>query len=131
MDTRLLTILKEVAYGELAYDDQASWCLYGECTAGDTYPKYSLAVHTCDCPVTYARQLLSEAGTPALLYRIEWEYFDRRTNEWVQASTSYRIAYSEDEVRPLFPEHTDFSVKGIPRRNVRILCLGEAQDLLK
>jgi hypothetical protein len=131
MDERILAILKEVAYGELCSDDGSSYCIYGNCSAWDSSANYGNAVHDAECIVTVARQLLKEQGIPLLVYQIDWECFDGRIAEWVPASSSsYMLAFSEEEVRSVWKEHTDRTVKGVLRRNIVVTLLGEAQALL-
>jgi hypothetical protein len=130
MDERILAILKEVAYGALCSDDGSSYCIYGNCSAWDTSMKYGNGIHDAECIVTIARQLLKEQGIPLLVYQIDWECFDGRLSKWVPASTSYTLAFSEEEVRTVWKEQTDRTVKGVLRRNVVITLLGEAQEVL-
>lgn len=91
MDERVLPIVKAMAMGHICYDDCSGMCLY--CEAMDYDENYSPIpepvsdlYHKPGCPVTLARTLLKEQGTPVNVYRIDFEYSDnpnRKTAKWI------------------------------------------------
>lgn len=96
-DARIRYIVAKMALGETSED---GICIYDEeCEGQDT--------HSFECPVTLARQLLKDNGTPLKMYVIAFELLSYFTKEWHRHKTSY-VCFSPSEALAQFEE--DYAV---------------------
>lgn len=109
LDERIITILKEVAYGEVQTDDMGNECLY--CNGDEIYDWHNIRIdkveHKPDCPIMLARDILREMGTPLQVYNVTYEASGRTVN-------LIAGGYSEEEAKAKFPEgeeHNRYSVQ--------------------
>ena len=118
MNERILKILKDVAYGEMASDEMDTRCLH--CSEEQPYSADINVQHSVDCPVTLARTLLQEQGMPLYLYQVVQEEVAPGRDTW-RDETYLRFAFSEDELRSQFPKR--LNRKNRRMCNVRITKL--------
>ncbi len=105
MDERILTIVKAMAMGYLAEDDQGWTCLHCNIAATSQELRKDIEVgeeiqHKPDCPVMLARQWLRDNGTPMNIYCMTGSHchmITRQGPQW-QKFVTYTLATSEQEV---------------------------------
>lgn len=109
-DTRLLSIVKAVALGPVNEDDFEPSCIF--CHAQDesmiSPTDIARIRHVPDCPVTLARAILKEQGTPVCVYRVDFEKNDfpnKKPAIWIPIYRSVIAHTPEDAVKECTWQH--------------------------
>jgi hypothetical protein len=99
-DPRIAVIVKAVAVGELAEQAGAEYCPYA-CGHSPYDRAYNVLdidmIHAPDCPITLARSLMADWGTPLAIYKIVYQRWQKGGAGWHDL-TAYRVGYSSEEV---------------------------------
>ena len=122
---RVLPILKEVARGELYWDDSDNqYCLFCDYDRWLTGKK----VHNQECPVVRARAILREQGMSLHVYTLTCEYRAANSKRWYTAQAVV-IDYSEEEAKARIPASPDLDdLRNSKRRNVQITACREIEE---
>lgn len=122
---RVLPILKEVARGELHWNDtDDQYCAFDICD----YYNWSHKYHSQDCPVTLARRILKEQGIPLMVWTLTYEFRAARSSNWHTVQV-VSIDYTEQEAIARFPESPDLDDMHVSkRRNIQVIARREIED---
>lgn len=91
LEEEMLEILKEVAWGEVAFDVmEKAYCLHHPDCDGSMQ-------HSPECIVTKARRILQREGITLKSYIVTFEYKNKHMGTW-NSYTQHAIGYSVEEV---------------------------------